>query len=48
VIQDTLDLADGRTLSYSQWGPPEATPVFYFHGFPTSRHEFELARPRLE
>jgi pimeloyl-ACP methyl ester carboxylesterase len=48
VIQATLNLADGRTLSYSQWGPPDATPVFYFHGFPTSRHELELARPRLE
>jgi pimeloyl-ACP methyl ester carboxylesterase len=48
VIQDTLNLADGRTLSYSQWGPPDATPVFYFDGFPTSRREFELARPRLE
>lgn len=48
MIQDTLNLADGRTLSYSQWGQPDATPVFYFHGFPTSRHEFELARPRLE
>jgi pimeloyl-ACP methyl ester carboxylesterase len=52
MIQDTLTLtltlADGRTLSYSHWGPADATPVFYFHGFPTSRHELELARPRLE
>jgi hypothetical protein len=48
MIHDTLNLADGRTLSYFQWGPPDATPVFYFHGFPTSRHELELARPRLE
>jgi pimeloyl-ACP methyl ester carboxylesterase len=47
-MEHTLELADGRTLSYAEWGSPDATPVFYFHGFPTSRHEFELARPKLE
>jgi len=48
MIRDTLNLADGQSLSYSEWGSPGAAPVFYFHGFPTSRHELELARLRLE
>jgi pimeloyl-ACP methyl ester carboxylesterase len=39
MIEETLNLAGGRTLSYTDWGPVDATPVFYFHGFPSSRHE---------
>ena len=47
-MERTLELADGRTLNYTDWGPEDAATVFYFHGFPSSRHEFELIRPRLE
>lgn len=46
--EDTLTLADGRTLSYILWGPPDAEPIFYFHGFPSSRHELALTEPVLE
>ncbi len=48
MIQSTLNLADGRTLSYAQWGSSNATPVFYFHGLPSGHKELELARPVLE
>ena len=48
VIENTLSLADGRSLSYSLWGPSDAEPVFYFHGFPSSRHELALTEPVLE
>lgn len=48
MIEDTLTLADGRTLSYTLWGSPDAEPVFYFHGFPSSRHELELTESVLE
>ena len=32
-----ISLHDGRTLGYAEYGAPEGTPVFYFHGFPSSR-----------
>ena len=48
MTEHALELADGRALSYTEWGSPDATPAFYFHGFPSSRHELELTRPRLE
>ncbi len=48
MTDEALTLADGRTISYMTWGPPDAETVFYFHGFPSSRHEIELTRPQLE
>jgi pimeloyl-ACP methyl ester carboxylesterase len=30
-------LADGRTLSYTEWGDPDGTPVLEFRGLPSSR-----------
>ncbi len=48
MTEHTLNLADGRSLSYSLWGPPDAKPVFYFHGFPSSHHELELTKAVLE
>ena len=42
-----LDLADGRQLEYGSFGPPDAPPVMYCHGFPTSRLELELIEPAL-
>lgn len=33
----TLTLPDGRTLAYAEYGDPDGTPVFAFHGVPGSR-----------
>jgi len=35
----TLYLRDGRRLGFSDLGDPEGIPLFYFHGFPSSRLE---------
>ncbi len=32
-----IKLKDGRMLAYAEYGAPEGKPVFYFHGFPSSR-----------
>jgi pimeloyl-ACP methyl ester carboxylesterase len=32
-----LDLADGRSLGYAQYGDPHGRPLFLFHGMPGSR-----------
>ena len=37
-----VTLADGRTLSYADYGPQSGTPVFYFHGFPGSRLDWRI------
>jgi len=39
-----IKLQDGRTLGYTEYGDPEGTPVFYFHGWPSSRLEAQLTR----
>jgi pimeloyl-ACP methyl ester carboxylesterase len=39
----TLQLEDGRLLGYAIYGDPAGRPVFYFHGFPGSRVEAQLA-----
>ncbi len=36
-------MADGRRLGFAEYGPPDGTPVFYFHGWPSSRLEARLA-----
>ncbi|KAF3940497.1 hypothetical protein ABW19_dt0206538 [Dactylella cylindrospora] len=35
----TFSLPDGRTLGYAEYGYPNGYPVFFFHGFPSSRIE---------
>lgn len=35
----TLQLHDGRTLGYAEYGSSEGRPLFYFHGHPGSRLE---------
>jgi len=35
----TIPLEDGRRLGFAQFGPENAFPVFYFHGWPGSRLE---------
>src|SRR5512134_1025951 len=39
-IQRTFRLADGRDLGYAEYGDPQGRPLFYFHGWPSSRIEF--------
>jgi pimeloyl-ACP methyl ester carboxylesterase len=34
---ETIDLGDGRTLGYAQWGDLSGVPVFSLHGTPGSR-----------
>jgi pimeloyl-ACP methyl ester carboxylesterase len=46
-----MQLKDGRTLGYAEYGCPKGKPLFYFHGFPGSRLEGDLlaeAAARLE
>lgn len=33
----TLQLPDGRTLGYAEFGDPRGAPAFFFHGIPGSR-----------
>lgn len=33
----TITLRDGRTLGYAEYGAPDGTPLFNFHGLPGSR-----------
>jgi pimeloyl-ACP methyl ester carboxylesterase len=35
----TIQLRDGRTLGYADYGSSEGKPLFYFHGHPGSRFE---------
>ena len=35
----TIDLADGRSLGFVDYGPDDGTPVFWCHGGPGSRKE---------
>ena len=39
----TIDFPDGRTLSYAEYGDPDGTPVFCFHGVIGSRLMWSLA-----
>ena len=35
-------LQDGRMLGYAQFGAAEGAPIFYFHGFPGSRLDWQF------
>jgi pimeloyl-ACP methyl ester carboxylesterase len=48
MADGVLDLADGRRLAYSEWGPADAPPILYCHGFPSNRRELDLIQPVLE
>ena len=38
--QQTFELPDGRVLGYAEYGASQGKPLFYFHGWPSSRIEF--------
>jgi pimeloyl-ACP methyl ester carboxylesterase len=35
-------LPDGRVLAFCEYGPPDGTPTFYFHGIPGSRIDIRV------
>ena len=37
-----IKLKDGRMLGYAEYGAPQGKPVFYFHGTPSSRLDWEF------
>jgi pimeloyl-ACP methyl ester carboxylesterase len=41
-INQQLRLPGGRLLGYDEYGAPDGTPIFYFHGTPSSRLEWPL------
>jgi pimeloyl-ACP methyl ester carboxylesterase len=41
-INQQLRLPSGRMLAYDECGTPDGTPIFYFHGSPSSRLEWGL------
>jgi pimeloyl-ACP methyl ester carboxylesterase len=43
----TIQLHDGRTLAYAEYGSPEGRTLFYFHGHPGSRLEAGLLADHL-
>ncbi|MGX5657310.1 alpha/beta fold hydrolase, partial [Geodermatophilus nigrescens] len=40
-----LQLRDGRTLAYAEWGDPAGRPVLGCHGSPSSRLERHVEDP---
>lgn len=42
MADKTFQLSSGRTLGYAEYGDPSGTPLFYFHGWPSSRVQGEL------
>ena len=37
ALDQRIVLRDGRRLGFAEWGDPAGTPVFFFHGMPSSR-----------
>lgn len=42
MIDQQITLGDGRALGFSEYGHPQGQPVFFFHGWPSSRLEAEM------
>jgi pimeloyl-ACP methyl ester carboxylesterase len=40
-VNQSIQLSDGRTLGYAEYGPANGVPVFYFTGGNSSRFEGE-------
>jgi pimeloyl-ACP methyl ester carboxylesterase len=41
-LNQRCQLPDGRRLGYDEYGAPDAAPIFYLHGSPSSRLEVRL------
>ena len=37
-----VTMSDGRKLGYNEFGPADGKPLFYFHGTPSSRIEWQM------
>ncbi len=46
MIEHAVRTPDGRILACSESGSSSGAPVFYFHGIPGTRHDFEFASNR--
>lgn len=44
-VDNRIDLNDGYTIGYAEYGDPRGEPVLHFHGWPSSR--FEADNPDL-
>lgn len=44
----TIQLADGRTLGYAEYGVPDGKPMLYFHGHPGARVEAQFLAPSAQ
>ena len=42
MTDQTLTLSSGRKLGYAEYGDPKGVPLFYYHGWPSSRSQGEL------
>ncbi len=38
--RNIFQVSQGRRLGYAEYGSPQGNPLFYFHGWPSSRIEF--------
>jgi pimeloyl-ACP methyl ester carboxylesterase len=45
--EGSIELRDGRRLTYAEWGDPDGTPVLNCHGSPSSRLERHVEDPAL-
>ncbi|HSR04639.1 MAG TPA: alpha/beta hydrolase [Proteiniclasticum sp.] len=41
-LNQQITLREGRKLYFNEYGPANGTPLFYFHGSPSARIEFNL------
>ena len=41
-VDQVMESKTGHRISYRCYGDPEGKPIFYFHGWPGSRHEGQL------
>lgn len=44
----TVTLPDGRRLGYAEYGDPDGRPVFFFHGWPSSRYQGAYLDPHAK
>jgi len=48
LLSQSCTLADGRILSYAEFGDPTGYPLMFFHGFPSSRLEAWFLDPIVQ
>ena len=42
-VNQHVTLSDRRKLGYNEYGPADGKPLFYFHGTPSSRIEWQIS-----